>query len=220
MARAEMGDDVHHFAVTLEHRGGVISSARTETIRAPWSTCAGAELTLARLAGKPLAFPLPFDPPQARYENCTHMLDLANLAAGRAGESNFERRYRFEAFLKGPRAAQATLWRDGEQELDWKIGKGIVVSDDEHNGRPLSDLSAWLGSQAIDAAEPISIMRRAIHIAGSRAVDLDAFRTAKEMGSLPATCHTLLPGIIEQAKRNTGTFVDFWAQDRWPLDID
>ncbi len=218
VARAEMGDDLHHFAIELRHHAGVITAATADSIRVPWTTCPAAALALTKLAGKPVVSPLPFAAPHERFENCTHMLDLANLAAGRAHQPGFERTYRVAVDVAPDRTLTGSLVVDGRPSLAWRIAGGRIESDDEFDGRVPGELPRLLFGRAIDRAEPVLVMRRAMHIGASRTLDLDALESPLGGFPVPPSCHTYLPGVRELARRERGTFIDFFREGRWPLD--
>jgi hypothetical protein len=218
VARAAMEDDIHHFAVALHHDGATIRRAVAQSIRTPWSTCAAASIALARLAGMPLVSPLPFAGDAERFANCTHMLDLANLAAGRALQPGFSRLYRIEVESESLRAVRASLAIDGGPPLlEWRVVNGRLA-DGDYAGLSPDTLLALMADQPIDEREPVIALRRAVHIGQSRNFDLDIFRVASELPPMMPTCHTLQPDILPAAVRHRGTYTDFSAAGRWPLE--
>lgn len=50
----EMEDDVHHFRVELQHDGAVLRKVTCETLRTPYTTCAGALGPLTAREGRTL----------------------------------------------------------------------------------------------------------------------------------------------------------------------
>ena len=127
VARAEMEDDIHHFGVTVWHDGARILSAEARSVRTPWTTCAGAGLAIAALAGHALSAPLKFSAEADRTAHCTHMLDLANLAIAHARENGFHRFYRIEVDYDASGDARAWLERNEKRVISWVIGGGRVV---------------------------------------------------------------------------------------------
>src|SRR5260370_10028146 len=83
---SEVGDVYHCRGVTIHHDGRVATKIESVMQRAPWTTCPGA---VARLEQTFMGVPL--DGFAARGEkraNCTHLHDLAVLAAAHASDSD------------------------------------------------------------------------------------------------------------------------------------
>ena len=81
---AALEDDIHCMAVTLHHDGDTIRSVEAVMDRWPWHTCPGAEAVVRdTFIGVKLAEAARRGEKQA---NCTHLYDLALLAAGHAGD--------------------------------------------------------------------------------------------------------------------------------------
>src|SRR5262245_46970306 len=96
-ATAAVEDDFHCMSVTLSHDGTTIMSAKTVMERAPWTTCPGAPAVLAEtFAGVALADAAARGMKQA---NCTHLHDLALLAAAHAGDGEPTR---YDIFVSDP----------------------------------------------------------------------------------------------------------------------
>jgi hypothetical protein len=82
---AGIEDDFHHFRLTLHHDGAHVREIETRAYRIPWSTCGDAGGALQLIEGMPLeqsclAVGRWTDP----HLQCTHMFDLAGLAAAHA----------------------------------------------------------------------------------------------------------------------------------------
>ena len=82
---AEVEDDYHRFFVDLRHDGERITGVATNAKRSPWTTCPSAGDHLAeRLTGALLSEVASREDP---LTHCTHMLDLAILAAAHADDA-------------------------------------------------------------------------------------------------------------------------------------
>ena len=216
-ASARMEDDFHCFAVRLRHDGATIESVSVDSIRVPWVTCPAASIALERLAGRAIAAPMPFGDRTERFANCTHMLDLANLALAHVHEPGFRRHYRIEVDFPEQDRSAAWLDRDGARLFDWRV-EGKTIAGGRFDGRTPDDLIRDPKIAADPALlEAVTVLRRALRIAGGRFVDLDKMRGAEDLGPIPATCHTLLPANRPHAVRNRGTARDFSGEGRWPL---
>src|SRR5206468_2244694 len=79
---AEVEDDYHRFFVELRHDGERITGVSTDAKRFPWTTCPAAGEHLAqRITGVALR---DVEGREAPLSHCTHMLDLAIMAAAHA----------------------------------------------------------------------------------------------------------------------------------------
>jgi hypothetical protein len=214
-------DDFHYFQVRLRHDGERVVDVEAESRRWPWSTCPSAAEPLRALAGMPLsprcmAVGDWSDPRQ----NCTHMFDLAGLAAAhawRGGPPGTTRQYDVEI----PAGAQAggpvdvALSRDGAPRLRWTLDGRACIAPPPYSTVPWrGGFLRWADEHLpLDDAEAAILLRRACDIGMGRGMDLDAIpRALDALGTQGAICHTMQPGFVEVAVRNRGTIRD-WDPD-------
>ena len=77
-------DDIHCLAVTLRHDGVRVTAIEPLFERAPWTTCPGAVARLTEtFSGKSLA---EVNARADKKQNCTHLHDMAVLAAVHAAD--------------------------------------------------------------------------------------------------------------------------------------
>jgi hypothetical protein len=209
-ASAEIEDDYHHFLVTVLHDGAQVTGVRGQAIRYPWSSCPLAAGALDALAGLPISAH-----PTAVYRHvdplaqCTHMFEMAGLAATQAARGPGERRY--EGTVSDPLEGrvEAELTCDGETVLRWRLQDGVIVEPALHRGRRPSDFrSQSLAGLPPEEAEHLLILRRAVGLAGARGMDIDRFATAADMDRGRA-CFVFRPGVAEHALRRRGSVRDF-----------
>src|SRR6266511_3842032 len=85
IARADLEDDPHRYAVIVRHDGERVSAIEGRTVRTPWTSCREATSVLDRLVGIPLSpNPLAVYASTNGREQCTHLFDLAGLAIAHA----------------------------------------------------------------------------------------------------------------------------------------
>lgn len=213
----ELEDDFHHFRVELHHDGERIVAADGFHYRGPWSTCAESPAPLRAIEGHPLSSRASavggYTPARA---NCTHLFDLAGLAVAHATRgAGATRQYDIELTdPSGPRAEQhATLWRDGEQVLWWRLEDREVVGPDEWKGAPLRvKFIAWAEERLdTDLAEAAIALRRIVDIAIGRTNDMDRHvEGAVTAGNMaPSTCYTYSAPVIVRSIRQKGSARDF-----------
>lgn len=193
---AEVEDDWHHMRVELTHDGETITAITPNMFRWPWSTCPGALDVLANhFVGMSLsrAFAAP-----GRVLNCTHLYDMAVLAARHA---NDERATRYDVSVTDPIEGRRELrvWRDGERVCDWSDLDGMLQSPPELAGRTLRELGEPIGAMAADEAEAARILRWGALMASGRQID-----RSRQLGewTREPVCHTYQPENLARATAN------------------
>lgn len=224
VVRADLEDDLHRYGVVLRHDGRRVSSIEGIPIRVPWSLCGEAAQVLDRLVGMPLS---PNSIEVYRYANgklqCTHMFDLAGLAAAHAARGISRRQYDIEAPClaeSGPRVV--TLSRNGEQVLSWTLEGTMLLAPEPFVGRDLRHLLPWAEQVFHDADkfEAVAVLRRAVMISGSRWHDLDSYPHAQATGHGLGACYVFRPELAEHALRMIGSAQDFThAPDQLLADL-
>ncbi len=211
IAEGEICDNMHHFRVWLHHDNKQILKTRSQAIRYPWSTCPQAGPELEQLVGMPL------DESSAavgRFTKatlqCTHMFDLAGLMVAHAAHNREPLEYHCQISEAGPGQQLATLTRNGELLLNWRISQGVIEAEPPFQGVALEkQFIQWveknLGSEEADAA---LILRRALKVAPARFVDLSAVGNTGKL-SIPAHCYSLQPHRANQALSMQGMTADY-----------
>jgi hypothetical protein len=187
--RAEVEDDYHRFLVELFHDGERITGARTEAKRHPWTTCPSAgDHLAARLTGAVLRDVAEREDP---LTHCTHMLDLAILAAAHAGDTAPTL---YTMFVGDPdgRPRPAILQRNGEEILRWTIDGTMLIEPGVMAGRDLRRLRDWIGEVEPSLREPARVLRRGAYIARGRGFDFSTLTTAAAVSATMA-CYTFSP---------------------------
>ena len=211
--RGEVEDDFHHFVVTLHHDRERITHVSTAAPRHPWTSCpAAGDLLAARLRGVPLGEAAGFDSP---YAHCTHMLDLALLAAAHARDHVPLLYSMFVAdHASAPRSAQ--LWRGESIVLDWMLD-GDQVAAGPGNGNNLRRLREWLPELAPRLREPATVLRRAIFISSGRRFDYEDIDNASALTRQVGACFTFQPERSGTALPMRGSRIDFTGGRAGPL---
>jgi hypothetical protein len=209
-ATAEVEDDFHHFAVTVLHDGARVTGAVGQAVRYPWSQCPMAAGALPALAGLAIT-----PDPTAVYRHldplgqCTHMLEIAGLAITQAARGMGARRYDISVTDPVEGRCVAELLCDGTILAHWILQDGVIVEPGERKGhRPAGFRSGTMRDLPAAEAEMLLIMRRALHLASARSLDVDRFPTAAAMGR-PPSCFVFRPGVAERAQRRYGSVRDF-----------
>lgn len=208
---AAVEDDFHCMAVTLRHDGTRIGTVEARTIRAPWSTCPGAEQVLRdTFTGVALAEAAKRGAKQA---NCTHLHDLAVFAAAHAGDLA---PVTYDVLMADPvaGASLAEIRRDGAAVLAWTLEGMTLTAPADIAGRTLFELRDWIAGLAREQREAARILQWASLIAHGRQIPLAEQSDATRM---PPNCYTFQPDMAAMARR-VGAIFDFSGAGREPLE--
>jgi hypothetical protein len=210
--RSEMEDDYHHMRVTLRHAGGSVTAVEPEMVRAPWTTCPGAVARLQEtFGGRPLAeFPALN---AEKATNCTHLHDLALLAAAHADDgAPLVYDVLASDAVTGRRLIQ--LRRNGEPVMDWVEQDGRLVEPAQAAGLTLLQLRPYIDALDPERQEQARVLRWGAIVAHGRAIPLENQSDATRM---PPTCFTFQPENKVKAIR-VGEIRDFSAGAEHPLE--
>ncbi|HMP57225.1 MAG TPA: DUF2889 domain-containing protein [Novosphingobium sp.] len=192
---AMMEDDMHAMAVILRHDGQRLLRVEPDQQRAPWNTCPGAEAKLvATFTGLPLG---EVSARRERTLNCTHLHDLAVLAAAHA---QGRQPVLYEMAVSDPVDACRVLEirRDGAAVWRWVERDGRFVAPDAIAGRGLFDLRDWIASLPAAEREAARLLQTAGLIAHGRTLPMEQQSDAT---AIPPNCHTFQPEQARMARR-------------------
>jgi hypothetical protein len=208
---SEVEDDYHCMGVTIHHDGRVATKVESVMQRAPWTTCPGA---VARLEQTFTGVPL--DGFAARGEkrtNCTHLHDLAVLAAAHALDSDL---LVYDILVSDPVEGRrrAELRRNGASVLAWVQADGRIVEPEELAGVAFDQMRPWIDSLDPAGQEAARLLRWGTILAHGRTI---AWERQSDSSRLPVgNCYTFQPERIAAAKR-VGAIRDFSPGPR-PLE--
>ncbi len=208
---ASVEDDYHCMRVTLQHDGTLVTNAAAEMIRAPWTTCPGAaEVLRETFIGTSLAEAARRG---LKQTNCTHLYDLAVLAAGHAQDAEA---LTYDVLVADPQGGsiEAEIRRDGTPLLRWTLDAMTLVAPSELAGTGLLQLRGWIDTLEPSAREAAKILQWACLIAHGRQRPLAEQSDATAM---PPNCYTFQPERARIAVR-IGEIIDFSHATREPLE--
>lgn len=209
--RSEVEDDYHAMSVTLRHTQGIVNEVEPVHHRAPWTTCPGAvdqlRVTFTGLALE--TFSARGDKPQ----NCTHLYDLALLAAAHALDAET---LVFDILVSDPvdGRRQVELRRNGVSQLGWVEQDNRIVEPVELRGRRLDELKPWIESLDPLQQEAARLLRWGAMLAHGRVIPMERQSDARRM---PPNCYTFQPHRAVEARR-VGVIRDFSLGSAQPLD--
>ena len=206
---AELEDDYHRMAVEIAHEAGIATGVSAAMARAPWTTCPGAELELPRsFTGRALAG---FGAVGERDSNCTHLHDLALLAAAHAADASpTVIDILVSDAVGGTRHAEVR--RNGVAVLRWRLERDRIAEPAAVAGRGLHELRDWIAGLGEGEKEAARLLRWGVMLSGGRTVVVE-----KSNRQLPqGRCYTFQPDRFAQAERD-GLILDFSASPEGPL---
>lgn len=209
--RSAVEDDFHCMSVTLYHDNVTANTVKAELIRAPWSTCPGAVAKCeATFTGIALAA---FPAQKTKAANCTHLYDLALLAAAHALDDG---PLVYDAFVTDPidGKRRAELYRNAESVLAWSDANYQIIEPATLAGMKLLEMRTWIESLDPVQQEAARILSWVSLIANGRTIPMDRQSDASRM---PPSCFTFQPEQASRAVRVGGTR-DFSAGTAQPLE--
>lgn len=212
--RADLEDDFHHFTVDIAHDGETVTGVDTGAPRYPWTTCIAAGPFLAeRLRGTPIADAAGFD---AQLSHCTHLFDLALLAAANTDEPGA---IFYTAFVADPvdGRTQAELRCNGQLVLVWALDGQTILAPSPHAGRSLRELRTWRTDLAPKDRERAMILRRAVFLVQGRRFDPGTVGTAAQMTQQRGVCFTYDPARSANSYPIVESKLDFTKEPEPPL---
>lgn len=204
-------DDLHHMRVVLGHDGDVITRVDAKMIRAPWSTCPGAELQLAQtFEGAKLADAARVG---AKKQNCTHLFDLAVLGAAHALD---DAPTRYDLRVGDPVDGVRTMdiRGNGTIRLAWTEGERRFTDPPAIAGMGYKDMGDYIASLSPGDEEMARLLRGVAVISHGRQIPIE---NQSDATKIPPNCHTFQPGQREVARRVSGIH-DFTGAMKPPLD--
>jgi len=192
---SEVEDDYHCMSVAIDHDGVVATHIHADLRRAPWTTCPGApaqvEQTFAGVALQ--AFAKRGD----KKANCTHLYDLALLAAQHALDQEV---LVYDILVSDPVEGRrvAELRRNGVVILGWKEQGGNITEPAELSGLTVWTLNPWIESLSPEMQEAARVLRWCAVLAHGRMIPIEKQSDASRM---PANCYTFQPARAAMAQR-------------------
>lgn len=207
---AMLEDDMHCLAVILRHDDERVTSVEPDTARMPWTTCPGAAAKLVEtFSGQPLA---EVTARRDKKRNCTHLHDLAVLAAAHAHDDGpLEYRIDVSDPVDGKRILELAD-SDGMQ-LHWEEQDGLLTVPESVAGVHLMALRDWIATLPEEEREAARALQWASLVAHGRTMPIEEQSDATV---LPPSCFTFQPEQAVKAIR-VGERLDFSNGKREPL---
>ncbi len=209
---AQLEDDYHCMSVTVRHDGNKALEVKAMMHRAPWTTCPGAE---KKLSDAFFGLELVAFARQAavKRQNCTHLFDLAVLAAAHV-EDKAPCRYEIYVSDAVDGIRHALIERNGQPLLSWQEQDFVLISPEDAAGTRIDLLKTWIATLDEEIREAAKLLQWANILANGRSIPLEQQSDASKM---PAGCYTFQPERAVGARR-VGEIVDFSRAQKVPLE--
>jgi hypothetical protein len=210
---SELEDDYHCMGVTVYHDGGIATAVEPVMARAPWTTCPGAIAVLQQTF-----IGVALDKFAARGEkraNCTHLHDLAVLAAAHA----FDREpLVYDIFASDPvdGRRRSELRRNGTAVLSWTMVEGRFVEPAQLAGVALNNMRSWIDSLERERQEAARLLRWGTMISHGRSLSVD-WESGARYTATAGSCYTFQAQRMNEA-RHIGAIRDFSDGAAQPLE--
>lgn len=208
---AMLEDDIHCMAVTLRHDGETVVAVETATERMPWDTCPGAAAKLIEtFAGLPLG---EVTAKRDKKQNCTHLHDLAVIAAAHARDSDA---LVYDISVSDPVDGVRILaiGRNGVPMHRWVETGGVITAPPAAAGQALFTMRDWISALEGESQEAARLLQWGALVAHGRTMPMEEQSLAAQ---LPPNCYTFQPERAVHAKR-IGQRFDFSDGTRVPLE--
>lgn len=211
--RADLEDDIHHMHVTLRHADGIVTAVEPVMERWPWASCPGAgEVLQETFVGQPLeALARRGD----KAANCTHLYDLAVLAAAHAADTA---PMLYDVLVSDPidGRTHAELRRNGETLMVWELGpRREFVAPADLAGSSLHDMRGWLAGLDPELQEAARVLRWGAMVSHSRRMPIEDQWAA---GRTAPRCYTFQRDLASPSGDRVGEILDFSAGTHAPLE--
>jgi hypothetical protein len=193
---AAVEDDYHCMAVRIHHDGNTATAIEPEMERAPWTTCPGAVAVLQEtFTGVALT---DFASRGEKRENCTHLHDLAVLAAAHAADSS---PLLYDILVSDPidGRRRMELRRNGMVVLNWTDAQYAILEPVELAGVRLDKLRPWIESLDAEGQEAARLLQWGAILAHGRSRPLEDQSDARSIGI--DRCYTFQSRRVAGAKR-------------------
>ncbi|MBB6253331.1 hypothetical protein FHS74_003900 [Nitrospirillum iridis] len=201
---SDVEDDYHCMGIILHHAHGVATRVEATMRRVPWTTCPGAAAVIQRtFTGVALAG---FVQRGEKLSNCTHLFDLALLAAAHAYD---DAPTVYDILVSDPvdDVVQAELRLGGRAVMAWTLSRGAFTAPDALAGMRLDQIGPWISGLGPAEREWARLLRWGTMLAHGRVV---AFEKRTDKSRLPlGQCYTFQPETVPEARYVTGTTRDF-----------
>jgi acyl-coenzyme A synthetase/AMP-(fatty) acid ligase len=191
--RCDLEDDFHCMSVTLRHRDGVATEVTGKMERVTWSVCPGAQGQIKEtFEGVALSA---FSTRGARKTNCTHLHDMAMLAAA---HPDAREPLVYDILVSDPIGGEvrSEFRRNGAPVLAWTIRDGVFAEPAALAGRSVGELQPWIDGLTTSEQEMAKLLRWGTALSAGRV----HLKDQSDPSRYPPNCYAFQPERARLAK--------------------
>ncbi len=218
LVEVELEDSNHGFRLRLHHelcndRRQIVEVA-VDPVRHPFTTCPEAVNSVRKIIGLPLVDSTALLRERLKPgDNCTHMIDMALLAAAHVDDIGAERLYDIAIVDERDGVTQAHIDCDGQRVHTWAVREHALISPTELAGRPvMRGFFAWanktFSGMQLEAAQAL---QRGYFVGQARRYSyLPIEENPASTDGMPiGSCYSYNTGAVERALRIKGSVRDY-----------
>ena len=217
-------DSNHGFKLQLHHDGKLITQVIAEPIRHPFITCPEAVGNVRQIENLPLADVAAQRARLPQASSCTHLVDMALLAASHAADLEQQRHYDIAVEDEKDGVTLARISCDEQIVHTWTIRNHTLETPLELAGKPvMRGFYPWAVTQfdglALEAAQ---LLQRGYFVAQARrSVYLPIENYPASSDGMPVgACYSYNTGAVERALRIHGSVRDYSHSSARLLQFD
>ena len=213
-------DSVHAFWIEFHHDDKILTQAKGQWLRAPFTSCTGAPEALQALQGTALTQDLRTLKGLADSNlQCTHLFDALRLGLIHAAHQRADRRYDVIVPDQSQGIAHVRLLVDGQEVMAIDIRKPDMILEGPaaYAGRPiLRGFGTW-ATALLDAEqfEKFFMLQRALFVSSARQIDMPHYynRPATDSGPPMNSCFGAQEARYRAAIRQANTMMHSMTPD-------
>lgn len=216
----ELEDSNHGFCLTLHHDGEKITALDARPVRHPFTTCPEAVARVQRIVGLKVDDTAALREQLPQADNCTHLVDMALLAAGHAAGAlpplpdpmlpgDGWRLYDIAVVDECEGVTQASIRCDDQCVHDWAIRAHVIEAPADLAGKPaMRGFYAWAAQTWVGMPfEAAQLLQRGYFVAQARRWTYEPIEQNPGItdGMPHSACYSYNLGAVERALRIRGS---------------
>lgn len=220
----ELEDSNHGFRLQLHHDERQITRVVAEPVRHPFTTCPEAVVNVQQITGLLLRDVAAQRTRLPQATNCTHLVDMALLAASHAHDAGQARHYEIAVEDEKDGLTVAHISCDEQTIHAWTIRNHTLETPTELAGKPvMRGFYQWAITQfAGMALEAAQLLQRGYFVAQARrSVSLPIEDYPASSDGMPiGACYSYNTGAVERGLRIHGSVRDYSQSGERLLQFD
>lgn len=217
-------DSNHGFRLQLHHDGQQITQVVAEPVRHPFTTCPEAVVNVRQIEGLLLSDVAALRARLPQPANCTHLVDMALLAASHAADLDQERHYDIAVEDEKDGLTVACISCNEQPIHTWTIREHTLQTPPELAGKPvMRGFYPWASTHYTGLAlEAAQLLQRGYFVAQARRsvyLPIEDY-PARSDGMPIGACYSYNTGAVERGLRIHGSVRDYSQSSERLLQFD